>query len=117
MDPFPCILQWLSDSMVSIKITAEELIRSCSCSYFMKTFATFKLLTPISDRNRTKPNIAKATSLYHLSPNLPSLTFFFILALMIFHLNPLLATLHWLIFPKHNKLTTCKVVSLNFCLR
>jgi hypothetical protein len=34
---------------------------------------------------------------------LPSLAFFFILTLMTFRLNPPSATLHWLIFPKHNK--------------
>jgi len=43
-----------------------------------------------------------------------SLVFFFILALITFHLKPLSATLHWLIFPKPNKLTTSEAVSSNF---
>jgi len=71
-----CILQWLNDSMVFVKIATERLIRSCS--YSMKAFAASKLITPIPNGNITNPNIAKATSLYHSSPNFPSLTFFFI---------------------------------------
>jgi len=71
---FPCILQWLIDSMVLAKILTEGLIRSHS--YFIKVFVASKLMTPISDGNKTYPNIAKATSLYRSSPNLPSSTFF-----------------------------------------
>jgi len=109
---FPCILQWLSDSMVSSKITAERWIRSCL--YFMKAFVVAsKLMASILCGNRTKTNMVKATSFYCSSPNLPSLAFFFILALMILHLNPSSATLHWLIFPKCNKLTIFEVVSFN----
>lgn len=111
---FPCILQWLIDSMVLAKIVTEGLIRLHS--YFIKVFVASKLMTPISYGNRTNPSIAKATSLYRSSPNLPSSTFFFIWASMIFHLNPPLATPHRLIFPKHNNLTTFEVVSSNFLL-
>jgi hypothetical protein len=38
--------------------------------------------------------MAKVTNLYRSSPNLPSSAFFFILALMTFHLKPPSATLH-----------------------
>jgi hypothetical protein len=86
MAPFPCILQWLSDSMVLAKIAEEGLIRSYS--YSTKTFAASKLMTPILDGNNTSPKMAKATNLYRSSPNLPSSTFFFILASMTFHLKP-----------------------------
>ena len=112
--PFPCMLQWLTDNMVSAKIIAEGLIRSCL--YFIKAFAASKL-TLILDGNKTKPNMAKTTNPYRSSPNLPFLAFFFILASITFHLNPPSTTLHWLILPKHNKLTTFEVMSLNFCLR
>jgi len=76
MAHFSCILQWLNDNMVLAKIATERLIRSCS--YSMKAFAASKLITPILNRNITNPNIAKATGLYHSSPNFPFLTFFFI---------------------------------------
>jgi len=90
MAPFPCILQWLSDSTVSAKIAKEGLIRSCL--YSMKAFATSKLMTLILDRSNTRPKMAKATNLYCSSPNLPSSIFFFIRASMTFHLKPPLAT-------------------------
>ena len=86
MAPFPCVLQWLSDNMVSPKIADEGLIQSRS--YSMKTLAASKLMTPISDGNNTSPKMAKATNLYRSSPNLPSSAFFFIRASMTFHLKP-----------------------------
>jgi len=115
MAPFPCILQWLSDNMVSPKMADEGSIRSRS--YSMKTLAASKLMPPISEGNNTSPKMAKATNLYRSSPNLPSSAFFFIQASMTFHLKPPSATLHWLIFPKPNKLTTSEAVSLNLRLR
>ena len=51
MAPFPCVLQWLSDNMVSPKMADEGLIRSRS--YSMKTLAASKLMTPISEGNNT----------------------------------------------------------------
>jgi len=90
MAHFPLILQWLSDSTVSAKITKEGLI--WSYSYSIKAFAASKLMTLILDGNNTRPKMAKATNLYCLSPNLPSSTFFFIRASMTFHLKPPLAT-------------------------
>jgi hypothetical protein len=59
----------------------------------------------------------KATSLYHSFPSFPSSEFFFILALMAFHLNPPLATLHWLIFPKHNNQITLEAIFSNLYLK
>jgi hypothetical protein len=76
--------------MVSAKTVAKRLIRLCS--YSMKAFTTSKLMTLISDRNKTNPNMEKASSLYHSSHNFPSSTFFLILASMTFHLNPSFAT-------------------------
>ena len=90
MTLFPCILQWLSDSMVSAKIAKEGLIRSCS--YSMKAFAASKLVTLILDGNNTRQKMVKAANLYCSSPNLPSLTFLFIRASMTFHLKAPLAT-------------------------
>ena len=101
---FPCILQWLSDSMVLTKIAVKSLI--WWCSNFMNAFASYKLMTPFSDGNKFNPDIVKATSLYHSSPNFPFSTFFFIIASIVFRLNPPLVTLYWLIFSKHNNLTT-----------
>jgi len=97
MAPFTCVLQWLSDNMVSPKMAEEGLI--LSRSYSMKTLAASKLMTPISEGNNTSPKMAKATNLYRSSPNLPFSEFFFIRASMTFHLKPPSTTLHWLIFP------------------
>jgi hypothetical protein len=43
--------------------------------------------------------------------------FFFILALMIFHLNLISVILNWLTFLKHNNLVNLETMSLNLYLK
>ena len=99
LHPFPCNLHWFSDMKVLTKIVIVVLV------------ASTLIIPPASDRNNTKPKMAKATTWYLSSPNFPSSLFVFNLSSISFHLKLPLVVLYWPILSKYSNLVTTTVVS------